>query len=328
MSEELEARGQESGVGSQEAGGSPLSPVPCPLPPDSSPRRHDFRQPSFLTAAELRRLRLRHEDFVRALGARLSIYLRLEFGLALVKLHTVSYRQFTGGLANPTHLSLFKVEPLRGIGLLEMPSALATSIVDRLLGGPAQSIPGEHSFSEIELALIDQVLQLVLAEWCNLWTGESLRPVQLGHESNPQFLQTAAHDTVLLVLVMETKLGDNVGQMQLALPCTALEAFIRKLAPPPERPVADTRLASAALKWNGGFDGIVVPVTALWNDLEVTARTLAHLKAGDVLTLAADCTKHVKLRLADQPKFEGHLGTTNGKWAVAVTGVLPSTAQP
>lgn len=296
----------------------PASSAPSPLP------RHDFRQPQFLTAAELRRLRLRHEDFVRSLGARLSIYLRLEFGLSLVKLHTVSYRAFTGALANPTHISLFKVEPLRGIGLLEIPSALASSIVDRLLGGPAQALAGEHTFSEIELALIDQVLQLVLAEWCHLWAGESLRPVQLGHESNSQFLQTAAHDTVMLVLVMETKLGENVGQMQLALPCAALEAFIRKLAPAPERPAADTRLTTTALKWNVGFDSVVVPVTAMWNDLEVTARTLAHLKPGDVLTLAADGTKHVKLRLADQPKFEGHLGTANGKWAVAVTGVLPT----
>src|SRR6187455_2738497 len=73
---------------------------------------YDFRNPAFLSEAELRRLRLLHEDFIRYLSARLSLYLRMEFGLKMAKLTTVTYSKFTDSLPNPTHLSLFKVEPL------------------------------------------------------------------------------------------------------------------------------------------------------------------------------------------------------------------------
>jgi flagellar motor switch protein FliM len=60
----------------------------------------------------------------------------------------------------------------------------------------------------------------------------------------------------------------------------------------------------------------------MWDDLVLSARDVANLKPGDVLPLDPRSTRQVKLRLVDMPKFEGHLGTTGGKWAVAVTGVM------
>ncbi len=142
-----------------------------------------------------------------------------------------TYQRFAEALANPTHLSLFKVEPLRGIGVLEIHPRLGLTMVDRLLGGPAHSITPDHDFSEIEMALLDQAVHLILAEWCNHWASvQELRPVLLGHENNGQFLQTAPRDTIMLVLTMEAKLGDCLEQVQLVLPCFTLEPLIRKLS--------------------------------------------------------------------------------------------------
>ena len=62
---------------------------------------YDFRNPAFLSEAELRRLRLLHEDFIRYLSARLSLYLRMEFGLKLAELTTVTFAHFSESLVNP-----------------------------------------------------------------------------------------------------------------------------------------------------------------------------------------------------------------------------------
>ena len=282
---------------------------------------YDFRHPVFLSPGEMRRLRIRHEEFIRALGARLSIYMRMEFSLQLSKLQIITYQKFVESLPNPTHLSLFRVEPLRGIGILDIRPRLGLTIVDRLLGGAAQAVTADHEFSEIEMALLDQAVQLILAEWCHPWTSiQELRPVLLGHENNARFLQTAPHDTVLLVLEMEAKLGDCVEQIQIALPCSTLEPLIRKLGHITE--TVEARPVPATLpKWNRNFDEVPVPITAIWDDLILTAREVANLKPGDILPLDPQSTRQVKLRLADMPKFDGNLGTTGGKWAVAVTGV-------
>ena len=62
---------------------------------------YDFRNPVFLSEVELRRLRLLHEDFIRYLTARLSLFLRMEFALKMAKLTTLTYQKFTDGLPNP-----------------------------------------------------------------------------------------------------------------------------------------------------------------------------------------------------------------------------------
>jgi len=336
MAAPTDSPGGGEGLAQPEAEPAPTAvPAVPPTPADAAPpppvaaagfldriRRLDFRQPAFLSPSGLRRLRLRHEEFVRSLSARLSIYLRLEFSVRLVKLHTTSYREFAQSLPKPAHVTLFKAEPLRGIGLLEIPRTLGMGIVDRLLGGPPQSATTEHEFSEIEVALLDQVMHLVLTEWCDLWSDlQVLQPTLLGHEDDGTFLKTAPHDAVMLVVVMETKVGEGAGQVQLAIPCHSLEPFVRQLAPLAETAPAETPVLVPSLRWNRGFDDVPVSVTAMWNDLEMTARQVANLKPGDFLPLDAECTRKVKLRLADLAKFEGNLGTTNGKWAVAVTGV-------
>ncbi len=155
-------------------------------------RGHDFRQSGFLTPSELRRIRQRHEQFIRALAARLAIFLRLEFTLQLSKVQIVGYQKFIENLPSPTHITLFKTDPLKGVGLLVIPPRLGLTLVDRLLGGSGQAPEEGRDLSEIEIALIDQVATLVITEWCNHWPEmRGLHPSLLGHENNSRFLQTA-----------------------------------------------------------------------------------------------------------------------------------------
>lgn len=303
------------------------------LRPTGAHRRHsapgevkafDFRRPSFLSPRELRKLRQRHEEFVSALSARLSIYLRIEFNLQISELQPLSYRTFTESLPDRTHLCLFKMEPLRGIGILELHPRLGLTIIDRLLGGPAQPFNPERDFSEIELALLNQALLIVLSEWASHWTGVlNLQPSLLGHETNARFLQIAPHDTPMLVLSLEARIGECLEPIQLAIPGYTLEPLLSKLGADIE-PTAAAELPAepAPAKWNTHFDDMRVPLTASWVDLELTAREIACLKTGDFLEIDPECAQRVALRLSEQTRFVGRLGSVNGRWAVEVNEVL------
>lgn len=280
----------------------------------------DFRQPAFLAPSELRKIRLRHEDFIRALAANLSIYLRVEFGLRMSRLQTVSYQRLAENLPNPSHLTLFKAEPLKGICLLDLHPHLGLTIVDRLLGGPGHSVNGNRDLSDIESALLDEVVLLILNDWCNQWQKlQELRPVVLGHETTPRFLHTSAHDTVMLVLSMEATIGDCVEQLQLAFPYFTIEPLVRQLA----NLMAPEREAGAPTagrpRWSNDFNEVPVDVAAEWQDLEIAMRSLARLRPGDVLALEPECFEQVLVSLAGRPKFHGRLGTRNGRWAVELT---------
>src|SRR5262249_46644027 len=128
-------------------------------------RAHDFRQSGFLTPSELRRIRLRHEQFIRGLASRMAMFLRTEFTVQTAKVQIVGYQKFIESLPNPTHITLFKTDPLKGVGLLVIPPRLSLMIVDRLLGGPGQMPEASRDLSEIEVALTDQTATLLLSEW-------------------------------------------------------------------------------------------------------------------------------------------------------------------
>jgi flagellar motor switch protein FliM len=288
-------------------------------------QRCDFRQPVLLSANEMRKLRVRHEDFLRALAARLSVYLRLEVGLKAVKLETQSFQKYTAGLPTPAHVILFKVEPLKGVCLLDMSPKLGLTLVDRLLGGPAQGVNAAGELSEIDLALLDQVAQLVLNEWCQLWQKwESLRPVVLGHESNSRFLNSSPQDSAVLILGIEVRVGDCTEPMQLAFPFATVEPLLRQAARDGQTGPSAPPAKPGRPQWNTLLDEVPVRITTECHGLELSARALASLKPGDVVALDPEFLSHVEVRLEERPKFNARLGTSGDRWAAELTGVLKS----
>jgi flagellar motor switch protein FliM len=284
----------------------------------------DFRNPAFLSESELRRLRLMHEDFIRYLSARLSLYLRMELGLKMAKLTTATYSKFCESLPNPTHLSLFKVEPLVGVGILDVNPRLALTIADRLLGGRGHSVKVERYLTEIEIALIDDVVLLVLEEWCAQWKADQeLHALIIGQENNGRFLQTSPKDAIVLALTLECNFGDCSEQMRIGVPYYTIEPLVRKLQAQREK---DTAVVSSSKRaeWQAGYDRITVPVRAEWQSLELTVREIASLRVGDIIEMTPTQCQETRILLAGMPKFVGTVGLDNDRVAIELTRKLPS----
>jgi flagellar motor switch protein FliM len=285
-------------------------------------RTHDFRQSGFLAASELRRIRQRHEQFIRALAARLAMFLRLECRLQLSKVQIIGYQKFTESLTNPAHITLFKTEPLKGVGLLVIPPRLALQLVDRLLGGPGELPADNRDMSDIEVALTDQAATLVLSEWCNHWPEmRDLHPQLLGHENNSRFLQTAPPDTAMLIISVESSIAEQKETFHLVFPYATVDPLMRLINP--ALPGTDTTAPRAAKsRWNSEFDSIKVPVTAEWQGLKLSAGDITRLKPGDLLMLDPACAAQVVIKLGQIPKFLGRPGTSDARWAVQLTSPL------
>ncbi len=291
------------------------------LRPSSSIRLLDFRSPTAFSPVVLRRMQQRHEEFVRALSARLSLYLRMEFTLQLGPVTAIPYRNLTSSLPDPTHLTLFRIEPLPGIGLVNVPPRLAMTIVDRLLGGPAQALTTEHVPSEIELALLTQAVQVVLSEWASFWSGaQELKSVVLGYENNGRFLKTSPHDTVMLVLTLDSHLGDCEEPIQIAFPHYTLEPLVPSLGQSADNSQSGIPVVRTdGTAWNPRYADVPVTLTAEWEGLELSAREIGNLKIGDVVPLDGTCVEEVRIRLADVARFRGRLGASGDQLAVELT---------
>jgi flagellar motor switch protein FliM len=279
-----------------------------------------FRQPALLGAGQLRKLRQRHEDFVRALSTRLAIYLRMECAFQVASLDTRQPGEFLNALPNPSQFAQFKTEAGTEPGLLEISPPLGLAFVDRLCGGAGAPIELPRGLSDLEVALLDRILVIVIQEWNSAVLGQSqAQPQMLGHETSARFLPAPAGDDPLLVTVLEARLGACSGKLHLALPFGLVEAIFLPAAsaqsPGPNTPARP----AAPPQWNSQFDTVKIPVTASWEGIEITVRQLASLQAGDVLPIDPALAGQTAISLARRPKFTGRLGRHAGAWAVELT---------
>jgi flagellar motor switch protein FliM len=295
--------------------------------------RYDFRNPVFLSEGELRRLRLLHEEFVRYLASRLSLFLRMEFGLKLAKLTTSGYEKFTESLPDSTHVTLFKAEPLAGVGIMDIHPRLALTIVDRLLGGHGHSVKAERSLTEIETALIEDVIAIFLEEWCGQWKVDdpALRASIIGHENGGRFLQTSPKDAIMLVLALEVSMGDCAELVQIAVPYYTIEPLVKKLQARRQKDSSDAAPAKV-VSWQPAYERIVVPVRAEWAALELSLREITSLRVGDVIELPNSICNETRVLLNGSPKFIGTVGLDTDHVAVQLTRKLvpeePTYAKP
>ena len=295
----------------------------------AGPRLYELSQPTLFNAHELRRLTADYETIRRSCAVRLALLFRTEFELKLAALQTPTFRQFASQLAQPTHLSLFKIEPLRGVGVLEMSPALALVLLDRLMGGPGTANTPARDLTEIEVSLLGQVTHLLTEAWCAHWSGwKELKSALIGHENDPRYLQTSPPESSLLVATFEAQIGEATGQIRLALPFATLEPLLQKiraeLKPPTEAPVTTPAPAPKPAVWNPALDHVTIPVSAELPGPKITARELQTLKVGDVLAIPAEAANLIQLKLSGVPRFQARLGTRDEHWAVEVLNALKS----
>lgn len=262
-------------------------------------------------------------SFAQGLATRLSLHFGSELLLSVARLETLSCCELMQGWSNPSHFTMFKLEPLRGICVLELSSPLAHGMADKLMGGTGRMPETICELSEIERLVLEPTVESILQEWCGLWSkNQELKPVVLGNESNARFIQFATPETKVLLLVMDATVGECAGSIVLAFPLATMEPLLQKLTPQvPEETVSTAKLPTT-FQWNACFDDVPLALTAEWPAVELSAREVLTLKVGDVLPMDLQSTQRVEVRLADQMKFLGRPGSIAGQWAVELTQVI------
>lgn len=302
--------------------------TPDATPAAAGPRLYELTQRTLFNAHELRRLTADYETIRRSCAVRLAVLFRTEFDFKLASLNTPTYRQFVAEMPQPTHLSLFKVEPLRGVGVLEMSPALALTLLDRLMGGAGAADIPARELTEIEIALLGQITNLLTEAWASHWKmGKELKSSLIGNENDPRFLQTSPPESTMLVAAFEAKIGEVAGIIRIALPFTTIDPILQQirteLKPPVEAPSPNAPAPKPAA-WNPALDHVSIPISAELPGPQITARELQQLKVGDVLPIATDAASLVELKLGGVARFNARLGTRNEHWAVEVLNALKS----
>lgn len=291
-----------------------------------NPKPFDFRTPIHLAEAEIRRLRTYHTALISTVSARFSSLLRADMSLKLKSLTTMPYGSFADSMKNPTHITLFKVDQLPGIGILEINPRLAISMTNRMLGGRGMAGDEERHLTEIEIALLEEIVDIITSEWCRLWREDrELSARQIGTENNPRFLQACSNDTTMLVLTVEAMVGDSVEQIQIAVPYPMIEPIVKTLHSKRSRDLQSQPEDTKPRHWRTSYNQINVPVIADWLIQGIAVSDILALHVGDIVELPKSTLEKTRIRIANAPRFIGLAGSENGHVAVQIASEITTS---
>lgn len=284
-----------------------------PAPEDVRP--YDLTSQDRIVRGRLPTLELLGEKFARQLRTDLQDMLRYAVNVGAGGVQVLPYSEFASSLFIPTSITLIRMPPLKGQGLLAIDAKLVFRMVDQYFGGDGRTITIEgRDFTPTEKRIIGRVLDLVFEDLTAAWREVLDVSIEaVGHEINPSLVNAFSPDEVMLVNTFFIELESGGGEVHLSLPYGALEPYKRVLDT-----TAQHEDAGRDASWSPALQRALlradVPITCSVADKSIKLRELLSLRVGDVIPMEMP-DAHLVLA-GDVPAFSAKLGESHGNMAL------------
>jgi flagellar motor switch protein FliM len=282
---------------------------------------YDFKRPDKFSKDQIRTLQMMHETFARLTTTSLSAQLRTIVHVHVASVDQLTYEEFLRSIPNPTTLAVINMDPLKGSSIFEIDPSITFTIIDRLFGGPGEASKINRELTDIELSVIEGIIVRILGNLREAWSNViDLRP-RLGNiETNPQFAQIVPPSDMVVLITLETKVGDVEGMTNFCIPYLTIEPIITKLSAQywySSIRKGGTTENLAILKKR--LDTVLVNIIAELGSLDVTVRDVLSLQKGDIIKLERNkVDDNMLLKIGTKSKFFARPGVVGSHMAVQI----------
>ncbi|MDR0630393.1 MAG: flagellar motor switch protein FliM [Treponema sp.] len=282
---------------------------------------YDFKRPDKFSKEQIRTVSIMHETFARLTTTALSANLRSMVHVHVASVDQLTYEEFIRSIPTPTTLAIINMDPLKGNAILEIDPAITFSIIDRLFGGTGEGTKVQHELTDIETSVMEGIIVRILGNMREAWTTViDLRP-RLGQiDTNPQFAQIVPPTEMVVLVTLETKVGEVEGMMNFCIPYLTIEPIIGKLSA--QFWYSSVRRGTTTENLNilkEKLAGVDVNVVAEIGTIQISVRDVLDLRAGDVICLYnTKIGDPYSLNIGNKKKFLCRPGIIGKKMAVQV----------
>jgi flagellar motor switch protein FliM len=282
---------------------------------------YDFKRPDKFSKDQIRTVSIMHESFARLTTTSLSAQLRSMVHVHVASVDQLTYEEFIRSIPTPTTLAIINMDPLKGNAILEIDPAITFSIIDRLFGGTGEGTKSQHELTDIEQSVMEGIIVRILGNMREAWAQViDLRP-RLGQiDTNPQFAQIVAPTEMVVLVTLETKVGDVEGMMNFCIPYLTIEPIIGKLSA--QFWYSSVRRGTTTENLNllkDKLSTVDVNVVAEIGKIQIPVRDVLSLRTGDLIRLySVRVGDPFSLSIGNKRKFLCRPGVIGKKIAVQV----------
>lgn len=283
---------------------------------------YDFKRALRFSKDQIRSITRVHENFARLLTTYFAAQLRTYVQITVTSVDQLPYEEFVRSIPKMTVLNVFELGTLDGRIIMEVNPNIAYAMMDRLMGGFGASMNKIENLTEIEMKIIASIFEKTLEHYREAWsTILDIEPCMQEFEVNPQFLQMVSPNDTVVVISLNTQVGEASGMINLCIPHVVLEPIIPKLSVhywmQSERK-AQNSVETEVIK--NRIKLAEVPVVAELGTSVVTVQEFLEMRVGDMIRLDQSTSDPLVIKVGDVPKFFGQPGKKNKKLAVQILG--------
>lgn len=289
---------------------------------------YDFRSPKKFTREQLKFIDNIFDNFTRFFELQLGSMLRVGCQMSIVQTEEEEYRDFNNALNDSVLAGVMSIDS-NTVKLnfkqfiIEIARPLSFSIIDRLLGGDGSCYNIERDYTDIELSLMRHLFAQICGQLNNAWSNYGDFSHQLDLiETNSRLIQFIPPDETTVILVIETKIENLVGNINICLPARILEGLFKifDMKYPKERNKQDfehDELRKETIMKT--LKNAPLNVTGVLGESDITLEELLNIQVGDVLLLDSKVKDNsVIIKIQDSPWFTGTMGINKKNYAVKI----------
>ncbi len=289
---------------------------------DGEARPFDFNNQERIVRGRLPTLEMINERFARYFRISFFNMLRKSPEISVNGIEMVKFNEYIQTLFVPTSLSMIKMAPLRGTGLIMLDPKLVFVLVDNFFGGDGTihaKIEGRE-FTSTELRVIEKVVHICFEDLVKAW--EPVMAVNFNyhnHEVNPSMATIVSPTEVVVVSNFHVELDGGGGDIHVVYPYSMIE---------PIRTLLDTGVQSDhgdiderwAILLKEELMHAKINMQALFVEKQLPVSDLINFKAGDIIPF--DLPEQVMILAEDMPIIRGQYGEHQGNAAVKVEEIV------
>jgi flagellar motor switch protein FliM len=282
---------------------------------------YDFKRPDKFSKDQIRTVQMMHETFARLTTTALSAKLRAMVSVHVQSVDQLTYEEFIRSIPNPTTLSLINMDPLKGSAILEVDPSITFTIIDRLFGGAGEHAKLTRELTDIEMSVVEGIIVHILGNLREAWsTVIDLRPRLGTIETNPQFAQIVPPNEMVMLITLETKIGESEGMMNLCIPYITIEPIIQKLSAQywfssirrGESEVNRTMIQSR-------LDNVQVQISVEVGTVNLGFKDIMNLKVGNIIKMPkTTVSEEFTFKVEERAKFKCRPGRIGSRLAVQI----------
>lgn len=236
------------------------------------------------------------------------------------------FEGFLQRLSGHEAIGIIHLDPLRSAGLLIFNDALSIYLVEKLLGGDADSIQTlpDRALSPIERSILKRSFADACLDLAKAFLPlEKLETSLVKIEGNPRLVSIVPPDTQVVVCRFSVSIRNMTGEISLAIPLPALEPLREKMR---------DQMGPLSKKTDQGWQRQVeealtemeADISAQLAQIALPVRDILNFQVGDIIDLGKDPSGPLSVLVEGKAKFVARAGVFKGKKAIRLTERIES----